>query len=73
MKKYYIEIVNVETDEYIIQSKWFETEEEAINFMKENFDFIDTGTYAIDLMSAVFDENDIYRDIKFERRLDGGF
>lgn len=73
MKKYYIEIVNVETDDYIIQTKWFETEEEAINFMKENFDFIDTGTYAIDLMSAVFDTEHVYSDIKFERRLYGGF
>lgn len=73
MKKYYIEIVNVETNEYIIQSKWFETAEVAINFMKENFDFIDTGTYAIDLMSAVFDEEGVYGDIKFEKRLYGGF
>lgn len=72
MKKYYIEIVNVETDDYIIQTKWFETEEEAINFMKENFDFIDRGTYAIDLMSAVFDEEGVYGDIKFERRLNEG-
>lgn len=69
MKKYYIEIVNVETDDYIIQTKWFETEEEAIDFMKENFDFIDRGTYAIDLMSAVFDEEGVYGDIKLERRL----
>ncbi len=73
MKKYYIEIVNVETDEYIIQTKWFDTEEEAINFMKENFDFIDRGTYALDLMSAVFDKEGVYGDIKFERRLYGGF
>lgn len=69
MKKYYIEIVNVETDDYIIQTKWFETEEEAINFMKENFDFIYRGTYALDLMSAVFDKEGVYGDIKFERRL----
>mgnify|MGYP003315503932 CR=1 FL=1 len=73
MKKYYIEIVNVEMNEYIIQSKWFETEEDAISFMKENFDFIDTGTYAIDLMSAEFDEEGVYGDIKLERRLYGGF
>lgn len=71
MKKYYIEIVNVETDEYIMQTKWFETEEEAVNVMK-NFDFI-RHPYAIDLMSAVFDKEGVYEDIKFEKRLYGGF
>lgn len=73
MKKYYIEIVNVEMGEYVIQTKWFETEEDAINFMTENFDFIDRGTYALDLMSAVFDEEGVYGDIKLERRLYWGF
>lgn len=72
VKKFYIELVDIADNEYIIQSKWFDTEEEAIEFMKKNFDFIDTGSYGVDLMSANFYEGDeIYEDIKLERRLNG--
>lgn len=72
VKKFYIEFVDVASDDYIIQTKWFDTEEEAIGFIKENFDFIDRGTYGVDLMSAIFPEGDeTYEDIKFERRLNG--
>ena len=68
MKKFYIEIVYCHnSDNYVMQSKWFDTEEQAlkwysdIEYVHENY-----NTY---LMSSIFDENG-YTDIYQERRLD---
>ena len=44
MFKYYIEIVDTTTrkDEmYAMQSKWFETEKEAIEWFESSFDYLD--------------------------------
>ena len=69
MKKYYIEISEFESVEYIFQSKWFDTEKQAIEWA-ENIYFLDTR-YDIWLMSSVWDfKEDTYVEIESERRID---
>ena len=43
MNKYYIEIVDTSNDDelYAIQSKWFNTEAEAVEWYDKNFDYVD--------------------------------
>ena len=66
MKKYYIEIVNLGGIEpYEVQSRWFDTEEQALEWANT----IDYSRLAICLMSAVFNENLDQYDIEFERYL----
>lgn len=69
MKKYYIEICDMESPcEYIMQSKWFDTEQEAIKWAKD-ISFLDMQ-YSISLMSSEWDvSDDTYTDIDFERYL----
>ena len=76
MKKYYIEISgkteydlgDLQYETYILQSEWFDTEKEALNWA-ENLMFIADGL-SVDLMSAVFDDDGVYSDIYFERELE---
>lgn len=66
MKKYYIEIVDpTKQNPYEIQSRWFNTEEQALEWAKT----IDYCGLTMCLMSAVFDEYGRYEDIKFEKYL----
>lgn len=67
--KYYIEISN--ENGYIIQSNWFDTKEEAIEwFEKINYTENDLK---ISLMYSIWDkEEDTYTDIEFEELLESG-
>lgn len=67
MKKYYVEFENLEDDySYCLQSRWFDTKEQALNWYKTNFDFIRNRTMIARIMSSEFDENGEYTDIKYE-------
>lgn len=70
IKKYYIEVVDIEKNKFIIQSKWFDNADDAIEFIKENFDFIYNKEYAVDLISALFDDEGYYQEMKLEKRLE---
>lgn len=64
-KKYYIEISSKEIEcdpPYLMQSKWFDTKKEAIDWYRNNFDYT-SGLIDVKLMCAEFDENDEYDDI----------
>ena len=69
MKKFYIEVVDLISDDYILQSKWYDTENQAIEWAK-GIDYMDR-MHTINLLSANWDEeNKTYGDICFERCLD---
>ena len=70
MKKYYIEFWFDTGHIYDLQSKWFDTKEEAIEWLKE-FDYINYDACEIHLMSMPFDEeeNEFYGDIVTEGRI----
>ena len=67
MKKYYIEIYEIEEEGYILQSKLYDTKEEAIEFAKQ-IDYLEYGFYK-DLMSADCTDDGEIGDIDFEDRL----
>jgi hypothetical protein len=70
MKKYYVEIWHIEEEydsPYILQSKWYDTEEEALEFAKQ-IEYLD-ASFVKDLMSADFDDAGEMGDIDFEYRL----
>ena len=70
MKKYYIEIS--ENEGYILQSQWFDTEEQAIEWSKA-ITYLDTLYYGMWLMSSEWDEeNDTYTDIDCVREIEIG-
>lgn len=69
MKKYYIEFLfygQTENNCYDLQSKWFDTEKEAIEWTK-TFDYV-SDNVEMYLMSAVW-ENEEYGDIEQERKV----
>ena len=69
MRKYYIEISEFESVEYMFQSKWFDTEQQAIEWAKSIY-FLDTR-YDIWLMTSIWNiEEDTYTDIESVRRID---
>ena len=70
MKKYYIEICELgERCGYILQSRFFDTEEQAIKWAK-NITFLDYSYYDINLMCAEWDtEDDTYEDIQYVRNI----
>ena len=65
-KRYYIEIwENDGLEPFILQSKWFDTEEQALAWL-DTIDYID-NKYSISLMSGMYDkETDCYEDIDLE-------
>ena len=64
--KYYVEFKNTEDEEsYCLQSKWFDTKEEAINWYRTSFDFVRTDDIIVSVMKAEFDEYDTPFDIEF--------
>lgn len=69
MRKYYIEVVWHNNEEnYLLQSRWFDTEEQAIEWAKD----IDYVVEYIDvyLMSSEWNnETDTYIDIEQERKI----
>ena len=70
-KQYYIEFKSKNSpNPYDMQSKWFNSEKQAIKLLKSLFDFIDDYQINVYLMSATFDENgNIIGDIEQERKL----
>ena len=67
MKKFYIEIAYCNnSDNYVMQSKWFDTEEQALEWLNTTIDYCDL---IICLMSAVFDNESEEYEIKFEKYL----
>lgn len=71
MKKYYIELAS-DYNIVLAQSKWYNTEEEALEFA-QHIDFIHARS-TLYLMSSVWDENeDKYTDIIQERIIKGGY
>ena len=66
MKKYYIEIVNLGgVEPYEVQSRWFDTEEQALEWTKT----IDYCGLTMCLMSAVFTKDCDEYEVKFEKYL----
>lgn len=69
-RKYYVEFKNTEDGwHYSIQSKWFTTKQQAINWFKDSFDFIRFDTTIVMLMSAYFDNDGEYGDITYVEEL----
>jgi len=67
MKKYYIEMVDRNGEKpYVIQSRWFDTEEQALEWLNTTIDYCDL---IICLMSAVFDKDTGEYEIEFEKYL----
>lgn len=72
MKKYYIELATNSGD-VILQSKWYNTKEEAIAWA-ENVEYIGWSSVILCLMSSEWDiEEDIYIDIIQEKVIKGGY
>jgi hypothetical protein len=71
MKKYYIEFLfynQTKNGCYDLQSKWFDTEKEAIEWTK-TFDYV-SENIEMYLMSAEWnEEEDFYEDIQQERKV----
>ena len=67
MRKYYIEISDLDsTEPYAIQSQWYDTKKDALNFWEQ----IDFCNYQACLMSSEWDvENDTYTDIELDAKL----
>lgn len=69
MKKYYIEVVwHGSMDSYVIQSHWFDTDKQAIEWVN-GISWVNDN-YDVYLMYAEFNEDSTYNDILVERRLD---
>lgn len=72
MKKYYIELATNSGD-IILQSKWYETKQEALKWA-EDIDYIGYIYTVLCLMSSEWDtEEDVYTDIIQEEIIKGGY
>lgn len=72
MKKYYIELATKSGD-IVLQSKWYNTREEAVNWAK-SVDYIGSASVILCLMSSEWDtEEDVYTDIIQEEIIKGGY
>lgn len=72
MKKYYIELATNFGD-VILQSKWYDTREEAIAWA-ENVEYMGRSYDILCLMSSEWDtEEDTYIDIIQEKVIKGGY
>lgn len=72
MKKYYIELA-ANSGDIIFQSKWYETEQEALKWA-EDIDYIGWVSAVLCLMSSIWDtEEDTYTDIIQEKVIKGGY
>ena len=67
MTKYYIEFEHTADEEsYCLQSKWFDTKEDAIKWYRTSFDFVRTDDIFVSVMRAEFEDNCMYGDIEFD-------
>lgn len=70
-KKYYVEFSHSEIEgedgPYLLQSKWFDTQKEAIEWFRTNFDDVDSSI-TVDLMVGEFYNEDEY-DIDFVKHI----
>ena len=65
MEKYYIEFEHTADDEsYCLQSKWFDTSEDAVMWYIESFDFVRKDDVIVSLMKGKSDEFGNYDDIE---------
>ena len=72
MKKYYIELATNSGD-IILQSKWYDTEQEALKWA-EDIHYIGWVSAVLCLMSSIWDtEEDMYTDIIQEKVIKGGY
>lgn len=72
MKKYYIELATNSGD-IILQSKWYETEQEALKWA-EDIHYIGWVSAVLCLMSSEWDtKEDTYTDIIQEKVIKGGY
>lgn len=68
--QYYVEFVDRESGDYVLQSKWFDTKEEAEKWANESFDYIRDTAIDMDLMKAEWDDEEgIHQDIHFVKSL----
>lgn len=71
--QYYVEFVDRESGDYVLQSKWFDTQKEAEKWANDSFDYIRHTSIDMDLMSAEWDDKEgIYQDIRFVKPLNNG-
>ena len=67
MKKWYIEFESIKNDKpYSLQSRYFDTIEDAMAWYKDSFDYIDTDEFIVALMYAKLGKYGIIEDIYFE-------
>lgn len=72
MKKYYIELAT-DSGGIILQSKWYETEQEALRWA-EDIHYIEWISAVLCLMSSIWDtKEDTYTDIIQEKVIKGGY
>lgn len=68
--QYYVEFVDRESGDYVLQSKWFDTQEEAIKWVYNSFDYIRDSSIDMDLMKAKWDDKEgVHQDIHFVKAL----
>ena len=68
--QYYVEIVDKESGDYILQSRWFDNQEDAEQWAFDSFDYIRHSAVDLDLMKAEWDDEEgIYEDIHFVKAL----
>lgn len=61
MKNYYIEIVDRENGEYVMQSRYFDTKRKAVNWLRTNWDYIDVAKVGVCIMTTQWsDDGDSY-------------
>ena len=68
--QYYVEFVDRESGDYVLQSKWFDTQKEAEKWAKDSFDYIRNTAIDMGLMKAEWDDEEgIHSDIHFVKAL----
>ena len=70
--EYYIEfVIRDGQDSYTMQSRWFKTKREALNWLKKSFDYINISQMRVFVMSGTFNEDgDLDGDIEEVEELD---
>ena len=62
--KFYVEFESTESQNiYSLQSRYFDTDSEAIAWYRNNFDYVDMNEIIVSLMKAVFDDNEELQEI----------
>ena len=74
MEKYYVEFENTEDENpFCLQSVWFDTKEEAIDWYIKYFDFVTQDTVCVRVMKSIFDDDGEYTDIEFDEDITAKF